>query len=136
MKDSLARRGFLKALGIAPAAGAAFVHAVKAQGVTGGLDRFAGFGNSKLSGEIVAATAIKPIKYTSVAEWWEKFGEAEMGRQSRHVSCFDPDLIEMRIPLATKVRIQRQRDYDRSKAERWADMERRLSLHGFIEWWS
>ncbi len=137
MKD-LARRGFLKALGVAPAASAAFVHAVKESALTGRLgNAVSGYTGGDVSAKSLAGASInKPVKYTSVAEWWEKFGEAELGRPQRHVSGFDPDLIEMRLPMATKVRIQRQRNYEYAKAEQWANMERRLSLNGFIEWWS
>ena len=126
---ALARRGFLKALGIAPGAAAAV--GARLQQTMMGLDDVTG----PMSGA-VAPMADAPNQYLSVAQWWENCGEQAARERSQHVHSLDADLVEMRIPMATKARMQRARNYDRAKGDLLRDVARRLSLHGVIKWWS
>ncbi len=54
--------------------------------------------------------AMKPVLFTSFADWWTKHGEKDAMRQSEGASFpIDPDIAEFRLPAATKMRMQRER---------------------------
>jgi hypothetical protein len=78
----------------------------------------------------------EPRKFADFGSWFKQIGEKQARRGAHHVSGFDADIIEMRLPLATKVRMQRERNYQREIKEHREWFADTISLKGFVEWWS
>lgn len=127
------RRSILKAIGIAPAAASALAHQVNA----GAVSALTAEGSSIPRSGGIAAGSIgnASLKFKDVASWWSEIGDKDARDNARYVSQIDPDIIDMRLPSATKVRLQRERNYERRKQSMLAHMAKKLSLKGFIEDW-
>ena len=76
-----------------------------------------------------------PAKFTSFTDWLTRFGREQLREQAREIGGFDADLIEMRLPLATKVRMQRDRNYARLLAWKKHWFAKQIGLQGFVEQW-
>lgn len=123
----VARRGFLRGLAAAPLG--AHVAAEQAKAAMLG----AASGSVGMAGAPVAAAA--PMKLTSFASWL-KLAEGPLRRDAKRFQGFDADILEMRLPLVTKMRMQSERNYQRMLAEKREWFDSRLSLKGFVEWWA
>jgi hypothetical protein len=126
---ALARRGFLRLVAAAPAAA----------GALGLQTKLAAHGMTNLAAGSMAGVAIQsptaPMKFTSFGDWWTKFGEVAVKKETKHVAGLDADLLDMRLPLTTKVRIQRTRNYERAVEDRRQWFADRLSLNSVVDWW-
>ena len=74
-------------------------------------------------------------KFSSFADWLSKYGHASMKLEARATPCFDADIIDMRLPLVTKVRLQRTRNYSRLLERRKSAIAKEIGLNGFYECW-
>ena len=74
------------------------------------------------------------ITISSVAEFMRLIGTERAAREAMCFTGYDPDILEMRLPSVTKVRMQRARNYVRALDEQRADAGRRL-LNGSFQWW-
>ncbi len=83
----------------------------------------------------VAAPGRNMVTFTDYTEWFKKFGDAQARKQAEYFHGFDADLIDMRWPIATKVRVQRERNYDRIVEERKASLLGKLAREGSFSWW-
>jgi hypothetical protein len=126
------RRGFLRLLGL----GAASVPAVAlnqklaAHGVTQ-----LGAGAGLVGNSPAIPTSEGPQRFTDFATWWNRVGLKDCTRQARQVHSFDPDILEMRLPLSTKYRMQRERNLIQIKRDCEMDFLERIARKGVFEWW-
>lgn len=77
----------------------------------------------------------EPARFTSFRSWFSQIGREKIKRLAKNIIGFDADLIEMRLPLTTKVRIQRRRNYERLLAEKKNWFAEHLGRRGFVQWW-
>lgn len=132
---TVARRGFLKFLGMAPAAGAMAAEQAKISmmGVgANGMNRPLAQSGGPAAPQRVEASAT----FRDFASWLTEVGETELRARARHIDGFDPDIIEMKLPLNTKTMMQRERNYQRILAERQDWFSRVLKREGKVQWWS
>lgn len=127
--NGIGRRGFLQALGIAPAAARVMAEEAKLQMLGGGVGGV-GLANRP---QAVPPSAM-PERLTTFADY---IGRAERGlrEQAREIRGFDPDIVEMRLPLTTKVRMQRERNYRRIVESQKGWFARQVERLGFVQWW-
>ena len=62
--------------------------------------------------------------------------EGEIREEAAYINGFDADLIERRLPLATKVRLQKERNLRRVREQYKNRFMRALSQHGFAKLYS
>lgn len=74
-------------------------------------------------------------KFASFADWFSKHGRARLKLEAWGTPCFDADIIDMRLPLVTKVRLQRARNYSRLLERRKSLIAKEIGVHGFYECW-
>lgn len=79
----------------------------------------------------------QPQRWTSFGDFFKKSGmEIEAREEAKEVAGFDADILEMRsLSTTAKVRMQRERNYQRIIARRKFWFERDISLRGFAERW-
>ena len=77
----------------------------------------------------------KEPRFTDFTSWLTYRGRESLEEQASNVKSFDPDIWSFRLPLATKYRFQRERNYARllESKERW--FKRCLGERGFVSWW-
>ncbi len=125
--DGLSRRDALKAIGIgAPAAG--FV-AEKIK-----RDMVIDPGISSVNDQPEPARET-PMKFTSFGDWFKRFGHDALKREAHRIEGFDGDIIDMHLPMVTKIRMQRARNYARRLTGRKQWFSERLSANGVVSWW-
>lgn len=132
------RRAFLRGAAAVPAAGAAIAAQATQMAQAGMLAEGGGLvSGMSLHGLAVPAAPSGGIKIFSFLQWLKEGGERELRASARNIHGLDPDLLAMQsLPFATKVRIQRQRNYERLKDERRGYVEDRLRRDGgSFEWW-
>lgn len=132
------RRQILKGIAAAPLAAPAAAEAMKLQLMVPGASVLGGLSQGKGNYVDVASHGTEhtgPIKFWDFASWLKRYGERQILGEARAVHGLDPDIIEMRLPLATKVRMQRGRNYERLLAHKkdWFDLA--IQERGFMEWW-
>ncbi|MGB1214591.1 MAG: hypothetical protein ACPG4X_14600 [Pikeienuella sp.] len=128
MRKILGRRSFLRATAALPLVGNAVAQEAKMK--MAGLDML-----PDLSEEVgVARDASGPTKFFRFSDLLKKFGD-QYKERADSVSCLDPDIVEMHLPLATKVRMQRERNYERIIESEKRYFERELSVAGFVSRW-
>ena len=130
---SLNRRSILKALGMAPAAVHVAAEQAKAAMLTGGL------GHRDVFVQKVQSAALAPdnaLTFTSFAKWFREFGLDRAREEAEHVAGLDPDIIDMRLPMTTKVRMQRDRQYVRAKRRLERDFASRVARYGEFRWFA
>lgn len=127
--QQLARRGFLKAMAAAPLGAQAAVDqlALQAAGITG-----VGAASPET---VLPGAPSEPVIFRDFASWLHDFGEKRMKEEARDVRRLDPDIISFRLPLTTKVRMQRERNYQRLLEERKDWFANSLKLEGHVRWW-
>lgn len=74
-------------------------------------------------------------KFTSFESWMKLFGKDYINQRSRYIDGFDADIISLHCPIATKVRMQRARNYDRLLEERKRWFKNSLNFNGVVQWW-
>lgn len=74
-------------------------------------------------------------QFLNWGEWFSAGGKRELQETANNIDGFDPDLIAMSLPLVTKVRWQRERNYKRALAERKGWFERALKRNGHVHDW-
>lgn len=126
------RRRFLRGLAAAPAVGQVALKEVAAK-VAGStiapLSNVEGYANSAPSVSDAA-----PLKLTSFLKYALK-RESDWRNQAKHVTALDPDLLSMHLPLTTLFRWQRERNYERIKAEEELNFKNIVKQHGHFTWW-
>jgi hypothetical protein len=127
--SSLGRRAVLRALGMTPVA----ANALAKQATMASAGMTAGFMPPGPPSQL-ASNESGAVRFHNWADWFRRM-EPSIRQEARTVTVLDPDIAEFRLPLATKVRMQRQRNYERIVAERRNYIESKLSLAGFIDWW-
>lgn len=128
---NLGRRGLLKLMGVAPAAAGSMAAAAATQA--------AGFAVPGLSAAASLGTAPQPSfrsgkAFTTFLSFL-KDQEAEWREQSKNVQTVDPDIASMRLPLATKCRMQAERNFERRKILESNWFERHLARDGEVRIW-
>lgn len=130
----IGRRAILKALGVAPAAAPAVAAALTsvASGVSIGVGALVG---NPIQDVPTPYNSRDVRKFYSFAEWLAGGGAREAHDATRNVSCFDPDIASMALPLNTKFMWQRKRNYERHLEWRRGWFDRRMSSLGlgFVE---
>lgn len=124
------RRAILRALAASPISAHAVAEQIKSQAT--GI-AFTGVGVGRSEG--IPASISEPMQFSDFASWFARCGDKAVRREANYVSALDPDLVEMRLPLATKVRMQRQRNYRRVLDERKEWFNETLSVSGIVSWW-
>lgn len=130
--SAMGRRAILKVLGLSPAAASMLPGIVARQAVSGSAFGLMGGYSPPQCGP---ANSASPIKFVSFAKWLDKIGEDTLRREARHVGMFDPDIMEMRLPLNTKINWQRERNYARLIDEKRNWFDTRIAKFGVVEWW-
>ncbi len=134
---SIARRLFLRGIAAAPVLAKATSELVPMANMGLGLECK---GISPLSGMGASAAGINAYrdaggnKITSYAQWLFEGGEAEIRKRAGPVQTLDADLMGMRLPLPTLVRMQRDRNLVRIREELRQTIELRLKAGPFT-WW-
>jgi len=123
------RRVILKALGLSPAG----AHLLGEQAKLGLLSPSSVL-RPPSGGSPVQEHTQKNEQFTSFQDWFDFVGKAKIKEWARDVYCLDADLVERRLPLATKVRLQRERNYERIIKERRSWFERTLRRWGTVSW--
>lgn len=123
------RRNFLGRLALGPVAGQVAIKNAAARLADTGIAPLpspAGYA------EVAAQSASAPLKLTSFLKYALK-REAEWRHRARHVHTLDPDLLSMHLPLTTLVRWQRERNYERIKADEELNFNNVVKQHGHFE---
>ncbi len=81
------------------------------------------------------ATGQGPSTYRTFAQWWTKAGKDMIKDEAKHISGFDADILTLHCPLATKVRYQRAKNYERLLNERESWFAKTLKQNGKVTWW-
>lgn len=126
----LGRRFFLRGLAAAPAAAKVVADQMTAAGISGiGV-------SGQMGGGIVGPPSSNqgPTKFTDLMSWF-KVAEPMFREQAKYVQALDPDIVLMRLPLPTKVRMQQGRNYERIVAGQRKEFTKRIGKFGFFEWW-
>jgi len=128
----MARRGFLKALGAAPVG--AQMAAQDLSYRMAGVGKIGGaLGNIMSAGPLAGASS--QVTFQNFASWFREFGAVAIRRESREVTSLDADIVTMHLPLATKVRMQRERNYQWLLENKRDWFGRELKNHGKVDWW-
>lgn len=130
MRD-FGRRAILKALSAAPLAG----HVLAEQTKMNALGRGMLVGGAGSMGQVVSASSTAPLQFIDFAHWLRDVGRERAKRQARDIQGFDPDIVEMRLPLATKVSMQRGRNLVRIIEEQRRDFLAEVTRNGVFKWW-
>lgn len=131
--SAMGRRAILKVLGLSPAAASMLPGMVARQAVSGSaLGLMAGYPGSPPCNP---ANSAQPIRFVSFAKWLANIGEDTLRREAHYVGMIDPDILEMRLPLNTKINWQRERNYARLIDEKRNWFDTRIAKFGVVEWW-
>lgn len=127
------RRGFLGALAAAPLAAKALFEQQKVSMLTGN--------GSSLGSALTAGMGINmppsdrgALRFMDFSTFLKKT-ENQLRLQAKNFTGFDPDIVDMRLPLSTKIRFQRERNYHRILESQKAWFESQLERTGFVEFW-
>lgn len=74
-------------------------------------------------------------KFTSFSDWMNKYGHKALKEQAWYIRAWDADILDMGLPLVTKTRMQRSRNYERAVEDRKRDFANSIGLSGVFEWW-
>lgn len=73
--------------------------------------------------------------FLNFASWLKAGGDDAIQREADQVWRLDPDLVEMRLPMQTKVRMQRKRNYAHVLAYRQGWFARELTKFKIVKCW-
>jgi len=127
------RRKFLGGIALAPIGVHAAAEAAKTSMMTG-VSNPIGLA-SGLSDGVPATANGGSVVFKDFVSWFASHGEETCRQEAANVQGFDPDILEMRLPMATKKRMQIERQYKRSVAEQRTWFDRVLKRDGRVEWW-
>jgi len=127
------RRKFLRVAGLSAVAAPVAAPAMVA-GVGGGSALGLACA-SDLAIPTPAHTSSRMVKLTNFSDWL-KHGAEHLKRRARSVNGFDADILDRRLPMATKVRLQQERNFQRLLADEEQDFMSRLQRYGFVERWT
>lgn len=134
------RRALLKMIGAAPVAAKAAADGAMAGLVTGHVSPGL-FGGLHDQSSLDVAEGPQPHKqqprpeFKDFVTWWREGGAALAREQAKRIEGFDPDILAFRLPWATKIRMQQDRNFERMKAERQDWFARTLRKQGFVRWY-
>lgn len=123
------RRFFLKGLAASPTVAVTLSEQVKMQAAGLGIPPLGGFQSPG-----VLPPSAAPLKFLSFRDWLPT-GIAAAKQEAQYISYIDADLVERRLPLVTKVRLQRARNYERILADKQTWFEKQIKQFGFVDWW-
>lgn len=126
------RRAFLGKLVAAPVVGSGFVK--DAQARLAGIQGVGATSSAAMNSE-APVVGEGCLKFSDFSTWWRDIGMQQVRREAASITIIDPDLAVMQLPLTTKFRIQRNRNFDRLKADKQSWFRQRLGASGIVEWW-
>lgn len=135
MTKSLGRRGILKGLALSPLGAAAAAEQAKIGLMTGGTPVVASGRGLMGVSENTSAAAQAPLRFLNFASWFKDVGHKQIAKSAQRIDGIDPDILEMRLPMPTKVRMQRRRNFDRIVEDRKDWFSRIVSRDGAVSWW-
>jgi hypothetical protein len=135
LKETLGRRNLLKRLGIgalvAPAVGKAALSQEQ-------MMKFAAVdvGSGALNITQPSAPIAKAIFTLAgdFSKWWELYGKLRAKQNLEQVRALDPDIAGFRLPLQTKVNMQRERNYKLMKKRMKENFIRSVLRAPYHEW--
>ena len=74
-------------------------------------------------------------KFTDFSTWLSEAGDECLKREARYIRAFDADIVAMRLPLVTKARMQRKRNYQTALADSRKRFYKAIGVNGFFQWW-
>lgn len=119
------RRDLLKAFAVIPAMLPQGLHVASEQAKMR-LAGISGVGGA----EPITGTNQGEVKFGSFTEWLLLGGHDQIERNARRVDGLDPEIVEMHLPLATKVRMQRRRNLAREYRNAEFNIKRMLRQQG------
>ncbi len=126
--NALSRRNALRAIGLgAPAAGFVAEKFKRDMVISPGVSNVA-------SGQ-PGPPCSESLKFTSFGDWLKRIGYDALKGEARLISGFDGDIIDMHLPMTTKCRMQRARNYARLLEGRKHWFSERLGAQGFVTDW-
>lgn len=131
---NVSRRAFLRQAAVTPIAGAVVAKQALMPGAGGLNGILAGSGMGGISPPTAGSPT--PTSFTSFAKWFSNFGDEAAKNEAQYVNGFDPEIIELRLPLQTKVRMQRKRNYIRVCKEKKSWFTNTVKREGKVDWWS
>ena len=90
---------------------------------------------SMQDGPVMPGVSDKPFTFKNFADWYHSMGAEAIAEDAKYVNAFDPDIAGFRLPLATKVRMQIERNKIRIYKERKRYFDRKMQFRGVFEWW-
>lgn len=135
LKEALGRRSLFKRMGVG-----ALLIGTSPQEVA----KLAGVGQNMALPSVLgaadmgrAANAARIFHTASeFGAWWKEFGKASAREQANYNRDLDPDIAGFRLPLGTKLRMQRDRNYGRIKARMRANFLQTILRGPYHEWGS
>lgn len=132
-REALGRRGLFKRLGV----GALLIGASPQE-----IAKLAGVGPSMvlpaLTGTASLGKAVNAARvFTTASEfstWWKEFGKRSAYEQAAYSRDLDPDIAGFHLPLGTKLRMQRDRNYSRIKDRMRANFLQTILRGPYHEW--
>jgi len=73
--------------------------------------------------------------FRTFAKWWTDIGKNLIKEQAKNIQGFDADILTLHCPLATKVRYQRARNFERLLKEREGWFDATMKHSGKVTWW-
>lgn len=128
LREALGRRGLFKRLGVG---------ALLASSGQENIARLANIGvdpGAILGGGVPVSmpSASRIFRQASdFSTWWKEYARSQNSHD--YISSIDPDIAGFRLPLSTKVRMQRDRNYDKAKARAKIQFLSRLLFDGKVE---
>lgn len=134
----ISRRGLLRlgaggaAAGVVGGAGSAL--GLKAQ--VASLTNSASLASTMGSAPVVTSGHPDLKEYTSFKEWIAGAPGDDLRREARDFSRYDPDIVDMHLPLVTKHRMQVDRNMRRMLREAEKSFWERIKDSGFVQEWA
>jgi len=135
--NNIARRSFLRRMAAAPVAiGISGEELVK--GVTGRYGSVLGLVGARGEGDDAAPSSASGgvTKFTSFKKFIDSTNtEQSIREDARTINGFDPDVLTLHLPLQTKVRMQRERNYNYLMKQKEDWFARAVKTNGFLGWY-
>lgn len=130
--NNLSRRDAIKAIGVgAPAAGFVTEKFKRDMAINPGIIS----GNVESPAEPSSDSPDKSTKFTNFTDWLKDVGQNELKNEAHYINGFEGDIIDMHLPMVTKIRMQRARNYERLLENKRHWFAKRLHTNGFVAWW-
>lgn len=126
------RRQALKALASIPVSAPVLAHTITTQAHL----PVAGVAGNAVSGSIRSGlSAPKPKIFTSFSDWLIGAGLKQLREEAKYIRQIDADIISMRLPLATKHRMQQRRNLNRLIEDRRSWFSETIKRDGRVEYY-